>query len=159
MPFIRSKIFQKIIRANIIYAMSNKFIENKNKIIAYFAGSLSKEDKYQKIIALGKDTKPLADFQKTDANLVTGCQSTTHLISYQKNGQIFFEADSDALISRGLAALITRVYSGLASETILKTPPDYLKELDIPASLTPSRANGLYNIHLKMKQEALKYLL
>ena len=70
-----------------------------------------------------------------------------------------FEAEADALISAGLAALLTQVYSGETPETILKCPPTYLDEIGISASLTPNRANGLYSIHLRMKQEALKLLM
>ncbi len=139
--------------------MSDQFNGNRKKILNYFADCKTKEDRYQKIIDLGKSGKPFKDINKVPENLVTGCQSTTYLISYSKNQVVYFEADSDALISKGLVQLLIQVYSGLDAETIIKTPPDYLEELEIASSLTPSRANGLYNMHLKMKQEALKYLL
>lgn len=82
-----------------------------------------------------------------------------YLRSVKKGDVIQFEAASDALISAGLAAILIMAFSGEAPETILKCPPSYLEELGISASLTPNRANGLYSIHLRMKQDALKHLL
>jgi len=82
-----------------------------------------------------------------------------YLSAKLENGQIIFEADSDALISRGLAVILLLVYSGETAEAILKCPPTFLDELGIAGSLTPGRANGLFSLHLKMKQEALRLLL
>ncbi len=82
-----------------------------------------------------------------------------YLHSFLLEDKIFFEPESDALISSGLAALLTQVYSGETPEVVLKCPPTYLDELGISASLTPNRANGLYSIHLRMKQDALKMLV
>ena len=82
-----------------------------------------------------------------------------HLLTSKEEGKLYFQAESDALISKGLAALLIAVYSGESPEAILKCPPSYLEEIGITASLTPNRANGLYSIHLRMKQEALKALI
>lgn len=101
----------------------------------------------------------LAPEYKTPENIVKGCQSTVYLHSYREGDKIFFETEADALISAGLAALLVMVYSGETAETILKCPPTFLDELGITASLTPSRANGLHSMHLRMKQDALKWLL
>jgi cysteine desulfuration protein SufE len=76
-----------------------------------------------------------------------------------ENGLVYFEAEADSLISSGLAALLIRVYSGEAPETILKCPADYLLELGINASLTMNRANGLASMHLHMKRAALTLLM
>ena len=70
-----------------------------------------------------------------------------------------FEAEADALISAGLAALLIRAYNGETPEVVLKCPPSFIEELGINASLTPSRSNGLYSLHLQMKQEALRLLM
>ncbi len=96
---------------------------------------------------------------KIPQNIVPGCQSVMYLHSRLEEGRVYFTVGSDALISAGLAALLVNVYNGESPETILKCPPDYIKELNIGASLTPGRANGLHNIHLRMKQDALKFLL
>lgn len=116
----------------------------------------SEEKKYEKIIEMGKNLPPLAIQDKIPENFVKGCQSTMYLKSRLEDGKVYFTADSDALISAGLAAILLQVYNGETPETILKCPPTYLEELGINASLSPSRANGLYSIHLRMKQDALK---
>lgn len=124
-----------------------------------FLSCQTEEAKYQKIIELGRQLPRLAEKDKIPTNIVKGCQSTMYLYSYLVEDKIIFEAESDALISAGLAAILLMVYSGETAETILKCPPTYLDELGIGASLTPSRANGLYSIHLRMKQDALKHLM
>jgi len=119
----------------------------------------SEEEKYVKIIEMGHESKPLDPVFKIEENVVTGCQSQMYLHSTYKDGRVYFEAESDALISSGLAALLVKVYSGEKPETILTCPPQYIEDLGISSSLSPSRANGLYSVHLKMKKEALKYLM
>ncbi|MGK5594852.1 MAG: SufE family protein [Parachlamydiaceae bacterium] len=138
--------------------MFESCIQKQSKVKQLFS-SISEEERYSKIIELGKQLQPLSREYKTESNRVPGCQSTMYLRAYRQGDQIFYEAESDALISAGLAALLLQVYSGENAETILKCPPTYLEEIGISASLTPNRANGLYSIHLKMKQEALKLLL
>lgn len=133
--------------------------EKQNQIKSLFAACPTEEAKYQKIIELGRDMLPLGDKYKIPENIVKGCQSIMHLRSYMQGETVIFEAQSEALISSGLAAILILVYSGETPETILKCPPDFLEELGISASLTPSRANGLYSIHLRMKQDALKWLM
>lgn len=129
------------------------------KMKASFADFPSEEQKYERIIQMGRELPKLANEFKIPANIVKGCQSTVYLRSYLKDGNVFFEAESDALISSGLAAILLHVYNGEPPEVILKCPPDYLEELGISASLTPNRANGLYSIHLRMKQDALRLLM
>ena len=114
------------------------------------------EKKYNVLIEMGRGLPPLEEQHKTKENLVRGCQSALHLYSFIENGNIFFEASSDALISAGLAALLISIYSGLSPETILKNPPHFLHELGIYVSLSPHRSNGLSQLHLRMKQDALK---
>lgn len=133
---------------------------NKQSLIKEkFATCSSEEERYQKIIEMGREQPGLKENEKIEANLVKGCQSQMYLASHLVDNQVIFEAESDALISAGLAALLVRVYSGESPETILKCPPSYLEELGISASLSPSRANGLYSLHLRMKQDALKWLM
>lgn len=139
--------------------MFESCLQKQNEIRALFSACKSEEEKYEKIIELGKEAKRLSHENKSEENLVPGCQSIMHLYSYLREGLVYFEAESDALISSGLAALLTKVYSGEPPETVLKCPPDYLQELQISTSLTPHRANGLYSIHLKMKQDALKLMM
>ncbi len=114
---------------------------------------------YEKIIELGKSAPSVPDAFKIEDNIVSGCQSIMYLYSYFENGKVIFLAESEALISRGLAALLVSVYSGESPTTILTCPPVFLEELGIPSSLSPSRSNGLASLFLRMKQDALKFLL
>lgn len=135
-----------------------KCLQKQQEIKTLFETCSSKGDKYEKIIEIGKN-QPLMDrARKTAENRVEGCQSTMYLYSWVENGLVYYQAWSDALISSGLAWLLTQVYSGETPAACLKCPPNFIEELDLPASLSPNRANGLYHIHLKMKQDALKYL-
>ena len=109
---------------------------------------------------LGKTLLPLDPSLKTPDRLVPGCQSQMYLYSELKeNGYLFFLADSDALISKGLAALLLAVYNNEAPEVIIQCPPTYLEELQIPGSLSPGRSNGLFSLHLRLKQEAAAHYL
>lgn len=139
--------------------MFESCLEKQKKIKELFLACPSEEAKYEKIIELGRQQSPLAANDKIPENLVKGCQSQMYLHSYWSNDHIMFESESDALISAGLAALLVQVYSGESPEAILKCPPKYLEEIGINSSLTPNRASGLYSMHLRMKQDALKMLV
>ncbi len=134
-------------------------LEKQQKVKDLFVNCTTEEDRYKKIIELGALLKPLPPEFKVDVNCVHGCQSTLYLRSWVEKGKVFFEAESDALISRGLAYLLIVAYSGEEPEAVLKCPPDFLEELKITASLSPNRASGLYSMHLRMKQDALKILI
>lgn len=139
--------------------MSTSCLEKQRSIASHFAACPNEEARYTYIIQLGKELPPLNPLYKTPDNIVQGCQSTMYLYSYMQGENLFFNVESNALISAGLAAILLAVYNGETPETILKCPPDYLDTLGINASLSPSRANGLHSIHLRMKQDALKWLL
>ncbi|HRD56077.1 MAG TPA: SufE family protein [Parachlamydiaceae bacterium] len=139
--------------------MHESCLNKQEKIKKIFNTCNTPEEKYKQVILLGQQLKRMDAAYKIEENLVKGCQSTMFLHAELKDGKILFEADSDALISFGLAAILIAIYSGETAETILKCPPSCLDELGLSASLSPNRANGLYSIHLKMKQEALKFIL
>lgn len=139
--------------------MFESCLQKQQKIKDIFLACPTEEAKYEKIIELGQKQTPLPPEYKTEENLVKGCQSQVYLRAYWSADKINFDSESDALISSGLAKLLTDVYSGETAETILKCPPTYIDELGISSSLTPNRANGLYSIHLRMKQDALKMLV
>lgn len=139
--------------------MFDSCLEKQRKIKELFLACPSEEAKYEKIIELGRLQSPLAPTYKIPDNLVKGCQSQMYLHSYWSDDHIIFESESDALISAGLAALLVQVYSGESPEAILKCPPKYLDEIGINSNLTPNRASGLYSMHLRMKQDALKMLV
>jgi cysteine desulfuration protein SufE len=139
--------------------MFESCIAKQNRIKEQLMACATEESRYVKIMELGRELPKLAEEYKIPSNLVKGCQSQVHLRAYLEEGKVVFEAEADALISAGLAALLISVYSEELPEVILKFPPTFLEELGISASLTPNRANGLYSMHLQMKQEALRLLL
>jgi cysteine desulfuration protein SufE len=139
--------------------MLEPFLEKQSRLKARFDSCQDADAKYALIIQLGREATRIEEKFKVTDNLVRGCQSQMHLHTYLENGKVYFQAESDALISNGLAVLLTSIYSGETPEAILKSPPDYLEALGISASLSPSRANGLASIYLRMKQEALKALV
>ncbi len=101
------------------------------------------ESRYKRIIALAKELQPMAEELKTDANKVRGCSSTVWLHAELKDGNVVFLADSDAVLVRGLVALLVKVYSGHPAKEILAAPPDFIEELGLNVNLSPNRANGL----------------
>lgn len=134
-------------------------LKKQEEVKALFQNQLSAEAKYEYLIDLGRKLPPLPPECKNRENLVIGCQSAIYLRARMENGAVFFDAESDALVTSGLVALLVSVYNGETPQTILKCPPTFLEDLGIQASLTPSRVNGLHRIHLKMRQEAVKLLV
>lgn len=139
--------------------MYESCLEKQKFVKSLFDNCVDDEAKYERIIELGKELPKLDPVYKTEENLVKGCQSRMYLHTRFENNLLFFDAESDALISSGLAALLIRAYSGESPETVLKCPPKFLDELGISSTLTPSRANGLYSLHLKMQHAAFQFLI
>lgn len=119
-------------------------------------GSLSQEELYHKIIAWGKKLPAFDPAWKQEQNLVPGCQSIMYLYSTFDGTHLHFYADSDALISRGLAAILVFFYDGETPEMVITTAPTFLSELGILSSLSPGRANGAVSLYIKMRECALK---
>lgn len=134
-------------------------LSKQQKIKEVFAGCSTPQMKYEKIIELGRNLPPYPADLKTPGRLVKGCQSQMYLFTSFSEGKILFQSYSEALISAGLAALLLAVYNDEPPETILSCPPDFLEELGIHGSLSPSRSNGLSSLFLRMKQEALNFLV
>ncbi len=109
-------------------------------------------DKYEHIIELGKDLPLIAAEHKKDENLIKGCQSRVWVWGEFKDGLIHFTADSDAIITKGVIALLVRVLSEEPPEEVLKTELSFLKEIGLQEHLSPTRANGLVGMvkHIKM---------
>jgi sulfur transfer protein SufE len=129
-----------------------------DRVNKWFAHCTTPAERYEQIISLGREHPALPQKDQIPTNRVTGCQSTLYLKTTLSGNKLIFETQADALISSGLAILLTAVLSGETPEMILTFEPTYLTDLGIPASLSPSRANGLASLHLRMKQEALKAL-
>lgn len=100
--------------------------------------------RYEYIIEMGKALPGLPDDRKDDAHKVPGCQSQVWFHARREDGRIHFDADSDAMIVRGLIALLLRVYSGRTPDEIIGTPPEFFEVLELGSHLSGSRANGLH---------------
>jgi cysteine desulfuration protein SufE len=133
-------------------------LQKQASIKAIFAACSTPESRYQKIIELGRQLPPFNPTSRTPDNLVAGCQSIMHLEATLNNGKLILNADSEALISKGLAALLIYVYSGEAPSTIANCPPSFIQEIGLLTSISPARSNGLASLYHKMRQEALKYI-
>ena len=114
-------------------------------------------EKYEYIIQLGKDL-PLIDEQyRKDENLIKGCQSRVWLHSEYKDGKIYFTADSDALITKGLVSMVVRVLSGHTPKEIAEAELHFIDKIGLRSHLSPTRSNGLLSMVKQMKMYAVAY--
>lgn len=128
--------------------------EKKQQIIEDF--SLYEEwlDKYEYLIELGKSLEPFPEDKKTEDRLIKGCQSRVWLDSELREGQLYFTADSDAIITKGIISLLIGVYSGRTPEEIAADDFGFVAAIGLKDNLSPTRANGLLSMIEKMKEIA-----
>ena len=108
-------------------------------------------DKYEYIIDLGKSLEPLPEEKKTEDKLIKGCQSRVWLDSELRDGRIYFSADSDAIITKGIISLLISVYSGRTAEEIASDDFAFVEEIGLKENLSPTRANGLASMIERIK--------
>lgn len=138
----------------------HKTIEDiETEIAEEFALFDNWDDKYEYIIDLGKKLQPLDGQYKKDENKVRGCQSTVWLVADYKDGRVFYKAESDAVIVKGLISMLIRVLSGQSPDAIVNTKLDFLKEIGMMTHLAQTRSNGLLAMVKQMKNYALAYKL
>lgn len=113
------------------------------------------EAKYEHLIDLGKELSPLDEKYKTENNLIKGCQSRVWLHSEVKDGIIIFSADSDAMIPKGIVALMVRVLSNHSADEIENAKLDFVDKIGLKQHLSPTRANGLVSMIKQMKLDAI----
>ena len=131
--------------------------EIENEIIEEFSLFDDWMDKYEHLIGLGK-TLPLIDPQfKTDQYIIKGCQSKVWLRAEQQDGRVYFWADSDAIITKGIVSVLIRAFSGLSAQDIVNAPTDFIKEIGLNDHLSPTRANGLVSMIKQMKLYATAF--
>lgn len=111
--------------------------------------------RYEYMIELGKSLPLIAEQYKTDDYLIKGCQSQVWLHADYQGGKVFFTADSDAIITKGIVALLVRVYSGHTPKEILSAKTDFIDQIGLKEHLSPTRANGLVSMLEQMKRYAL----
>ena len=132
-----------------------KIEETEKEIVEEFSMFEDWMGKYEHIIELGKSLPMIEEKYKTDDRLIKGCQSKVWLRSEVKDNKIFFTADSDAIITKGLVAMVIRVLSGHSPEEIVNAKMDFVNQIGLTQHLSPTRANGLVNMIKQMKLDAL----
>lgn len=128
--------------------------ESKQSIIDDFSMFDEWLDKYEYIIELGKKLNSFPENKKTDDRLIKGCQSRVWLDWEVKDGKLYFTADSDAIITKGIISLLISVYSGRSAEEIAGDDFSFLEKLGLKENLSPTRANGLESMVETIKRAA-----
>src|SRR5262245_25264002 len=129
----------------------------ENEIIEEFSLFDSWEDKYEYIIDMGKKLAPLEDQYKKEENRIKGCQSTVWMVSEYKDGRIYYKADSDAVIVKGLISMLIRVLSGQQPEDIINAKMEFIDTIGMSTHLAQTRSNGLRAMMKQMKLDAMAW--
>ena len=132
--------------------------ESQDEIIEEFAELEDWMDRYQLLIDMGEDQPPLSDNEKTDDNLIDGCQSRVWIVC-QRNADhtLSFRAESDALIVKGIVALVIRVLSGHTPQEILDAKLYFIDRIGLTEHLSPTRSNGLLAMIRQIRHYAMAY--
>ena len=120
--------------------------EKKQQIVEDFSQFDEWLDKYEYLIELGRNLEPFPEEKKTEEKLIKGCQSRVWLDCEKRDGRLWFTADSDAIITRGIISLLIEVYSGCTQEEIAGDDFAFLEEIGLRENLSPTRANGLVSM-------------
>ena len=128
--------------------------EKKQQIVEDFSVYDEWLDKYEYLIELGKGLEAFPEEKKTEERLIKGCQSRVWLDYELKDGKLFFRADSDAIITKGIISLLISVYSGSTKEEIAADDFGFVAEIGLKDNLSPTRANGLVSMIERIKEIA-----
>lgn len=131
--------------------------EAQDEVIEEFSDLSDWMDRYQLLIDLGNDEKPLDEKYKVESNLIDGCQSRVWLQADYSDGVIRFSAESDALIVKGIIALLIRVLSGHTPDEILGADLYFIEKIGLKEHLSPTRSNGLLAMVKQMRMYALAF--
>ncbi len=131
--------------------------EKQEEIIDEFAMFDDWDERFQYIIDLGKDLPKIDELYKTEDNTIKGCQSKVWLYAEEKNGNVAFTADSDAIITKGIIAILIRVFSNEKPSEILNANTSFIEEIGLKEHLSPTRANGLVSMIKQIKMYALAF--
>lgn len=131
--------------------------EIQDEIIEEFSDFEDWMDKYQLLIDLGSDQPPLEEMYKNEQNLIDGCQSRVWLQADMIDGKLHFQAESDALIVKGIVALLIRVLGDHTPQEILDTDLYFIEKIGLSEHLSPTRSNGLLAMIKQMKMYALAF--
>ncbi len=131
--------------------------EIQDEIVDEFAIFDDWMQRYEYMIDLGKSLPLIEERYKTDDKLIRGCQSRVWVQPQMKDGKLYFTADSDAIITKGIIAILIRTFSGQTPKDILEADTDFIDEIGLKEHLSPTRANGLLSMIEKIKLYAINY--
>lgn len=126
-----------------------------DKLVKRFARISEPKRRYEQLLWYAKRLDAFPSEDKTAENKVPGCVSQVYITASLNEGKVAYKGDSDAQITKGLLAMLIEALSGLSPAEILQLTPDFIKETQLDVSLTPSRANGFYNIFKTMQKKVL----
>lgn len=130
-------------------------IEKQEQLVQQFSALSEWMDRYTLLIEKGKECPVLPDSDKNEAFLIKGCQSRVWIKAELQDGKVYFKADSDAVITKGIASLLIYVFSGEAPQDIVNAPVDFLDRMGLKEHLSPTRSNGLTAMLKQIKLYAL----
>lgn len=125
--------------------------EIEEQIVSEFANFEEWMNKYEYLIEIGKSLPLIEEQYKVENNLITGCQSNVWLHAALEDGKVIFKADSDAVITKGIVALLIRTLSGQAPDDIINAKLDFINKIGLKEHLSPTRSNGLLSMIKQMK--------
>jgi cysteine desulfuration protein SufE len=128
--------------------------EIEKEIVEEFSLFDNWEDKYEYIIDLGKKLPPLPEQYRKEENKIKGCQSQVWMHSALQDGKVYYDADSDAMIVKGLASMLVRVFNGQKPEDIVSAPVKFIDDIGMTSHLAQTRSNGLRAMLKQMKLDA-----
>ncbi len=131
--------------------------EIQNQIVEEFSIFDDWMDRYQQLIDIGNELKPIDEKKRTEQHLIKGCQSKVWVDAELIDGNIFFTADSDAIITKGIVALLIRVLSGQSPKDIIDADLFFIDKIGLKENLSPTRSNGLLAMMKQMKLYALAF--
>ena len=131
--------------------------EIQNEIIDEFSMFEDWEERYQYMIDLGKSLPLIDDTFKTDNNIIKGCQSKVWVHAEMQNDTVVFTADSDAIITKGIIAILIRAFSNQSPKDIIEANTNFIDEIGLKDHLSPTRANGLVSMIKQLKMYAIAY--
>lgn len=131
--------------------------EIQDEVIAEFSDFDDWMDRYQLLIDLGNEQEPLDEQYKTEQNLIEGCQSRVWLHAEEEDGKLIFKAESDAVIVKGIIALLIKVVSGHSADEILESELYFIDRIGLKEHLSPTRSNGLLSMVKQMRMYALAF--
>lgn len=129
---------------------------NLAKIVQRFQRASEPKRRYEQLIWYGQRLKEFPEADKLPENKVSGCVSQVYITGTLEDDKVIFEGDSDSQLTKGLVGLLVEGLKGLTPSEIVQLTPDFIQETGLNVSLTPSRANGFYNIFKTMQQKALE---